>query len=408
MTFGIFQDAYDHQMTLGGPKRETGIIGTTLNGVIYCSMPILSTLLDSGRWARYRRPVAIAGVLISGIAMLVSSWSTQVWHLIALQGVCAAVGSAMLFSPTTLFVDEWFRSGNRATAYSITLSGKNVVGTACPFLMYGLIDKLGFRNAIRVWAGIVFVTGILGLLIIPRASTKVTRTRPRHIPWSFLKHRTFYIYAIGNAVFSSGYGLPQTYLSQYASNELHLSGIVSSLMIALFNAPGIVSCFLMGFLCDRSSMSASAETQISTIGSALCVFLLWGLKSHEIPALLIVFSIGYGFFAGPYSSVWGGWIKEIEYEAHDHNEAINTGMVYGLLNGARGIGYVVGGLSGVELLKAGAVGGDREWAYGTKYGAVIIFTGICSVLGGWSICWQGGGSKIARRLWSGVSAPDGR
>lgn len=402
MTFGIFQDAFDHQLSLEGSKSETGIIGTTLNGVMYLSIPVLSTMLDSGRWAKWRRPVALAGVLVSSISFLISSWGTQVWHLILLQGVCAAVGGGMLFSPTTLFLDEWFRDGNRARAYSITLSSKNVVGTGCPFLMYALIDNLGFRTAIRVWAGIVLLTGLIGLYIIPKKATIIHRDRPRHIPWSFLKHRTFYIYAIGNAIFSSGYGLPQTYLSQYASEELHLSGIVSSLMIALFNAPGIFSCAMMGFLCDRSSLSASAETQICTIGSALCVFLLWGLKSHEVPALLVAFSIGFGFFAGPYSSVWGGWIKEIEYEAQDHNEAINTGMVYGMLNGARGIGYVGGGLIGVELPKTGAIEASREWAYGTKYGAVILFTGLSSVLGGWSILWQGSGWKVARRCWSRV------
>lgn len=304
----------------------------------------------------------------------------------------------MIFSPTTLFIDEWFRDGNRATAYSVTLSSKNIVGTACPFLTYSLLDRLGFRNAIRIWAGIVFFSGILGIIIIPTKSTSIQHTRPRNIPWSFMKHKTFAIYAIGNIVFSSGYGLPQTYLAQYASNVLHLSGILSTVILAMFNAPGIISCFMMGWLCDKSYVSATTNTQISTLGSALCVFLLWGLNSHEIPALLILFSIGFGFFSGPYSSAWGGWIKDMEREAADNNEAINTGMVYGLLNGARGIGYVVGGLSGVELLKVGAVESSRQWAYGTKYGAVIVFTGLCSVLGGWSILWQGHGSKAARRL----------
>lgn len=401
MSFGIFQDAYNQQSTLSGSKSATGVIGTTLNGVMYLSMPLLSTLLDSGRWARWRRPVAIAGVIISSISFLVSSWSTAVWHLIVLQGICAAFGGAMLFSPTTLFIDEWFRDGNRATAYSVTLSSKNIVGTATPFLMYFLLDKLGLRTAIRIWAGIVLVTGIIGIAIIPKKSTALQRTRPKKIPWSFLKHKTFIIYAIGNIVFSSGYGLPQTYLSQYASNVLHLSGILSALMIVMFNAPGIISCFLMGLICDKSKMSAPTNTQISTIGSGVCVFLLWGLKSHEIPALLILFSIGYGFFSGPYSSTWGGWIKDMEREAAENNEAINTGMVYGLLNGARGIGYVVGGLSGVELLKVGAVEGSRQWAYGTRYGALIVFTGLCSVLGGWSILWQGRHWKSAGRVWRG-------
>ena len=387
MTFGIFQEFYDHENTFNGNSKATGVIGTTLNGVMYLSMPFLSTVLDSGRWAKWRRAVAISGVCLSSAAYLLSSWSTEVWHLILLQGVLAALGGAMLFSPVTLFLDEYFRHGNRATAYGVQLSSKNIVGTTCPFLMYGLLVKLGFRGALRVWAGIVFATGMLGIFLIPKRSTGTSR-RPRKIPWSFLKHRTFYIYSIGNVVFSSGYGLPQTYLSQYASNILHLSNIVSSLMIAIFNAPGIISCVGFGLLSDKFGLSASSNTQISTLGSGLCVFLLWGLKSHRIPALLISFSIGYGFFAGGYSSTWGGWIKEFEREAAERNEAINTGMVYGLMNGARGIGYVVGGSAGVELLRAGAVQQSQKWAYGTKYGALILFTGICAIFGGWGSVWR--------------------
>ena len=400
MTFGIFQDAYTRELPLHGPKSATGVIGTTLNGVMYLSMPILSTALDSGRWAHWRRWVAVAGVLLSSAAFLLSSWSTQVWHLILLQGVVAAFGGAMLYSPTTLFLDEYFRSANRATAYGVQFSSKNVVGTTCPFLMYGMLNSIGFRGALRVWAGVVLATGLFGIFIMPRSSTTTIRRRPRKVPWSFLKHRTFYIYTLGNIIFSSGYGLPQTYIPQYATGVLHLSSILSTATIAIFNSPGIISCVGFGLLSDKTSLSASTNTLISTLGSALCVFLLWGLKSHRIPALLIAFSAGYGFFASGYSSTWGGWLNELEREAAEQNEAINTGMLYGLMNGARGVGYVAGGLAGVQLLKAGALEQSTRWAWGTRYGALILFTGICSILGGWGSVWTGCGR--VRRNWRRV------
>lgn len=410
MTFGIFQDAYARQLPLSGPSSATGTIGTTTNGVMYLSLPLLSTALDSGRWAAYRRTVAFVGLVLSAGAFLLSSWASQVWHLILLQGVVAALGGAMLFSPTTLFLNEWFRDGNRATAYGVSLASKNVVGTGCPFLMYVLLERLGFRGTLRVWAGIVLATGLLGLVVIPKSTTpSAPATRARRAPWSFLKHRTFWIYALANTFQSSGYGLPQTYLSQYASRQLHLSNILSSLMLVLFNCPGIISCVCFGLLSDKTSLSPATNTLISALGSGLCVFLLWGLKSHEVPALLITFSVLYGAFAGGYSSTWGGWLQELEREAAANNEAINTGMVYGLFNGARGVGYVVGGLSGVELLEAGAVVRGRAWALGTRYGALIVFTGVCSLLGGWATAWRGmGGVKrrarearvLARSGWS--------
>jgi hypothetical protein len=106
-------------------------------------------------------------------------------------------------------------------------------------------------------------------------------------------------------------------------------------------------------------------------------------------ALLILYSMTYGFFAGGYSGTWGGIIKEMEIEAATRNEAIDSGMVYGLLNGARGIGFVTGGLAGVQLLNAGSGSSTAKFGYDTKYGPLILYTGIATALGGWSIAFRG-------------------
>jgi hypothetical protein len=98
----------------------------------------------------------------------------------------------------------------------------------------------------------------------------------------------------------------------------------------------------------------------------------------------------YGFFAGGYSATWGGVVKEMEKDAADKNEAIDTGLVYGLLNGARGIGYVGGGFIGVQLLKAGgeSMSSHSKFGYGTVYGPLIIYTGLATAFGGWSIAFK--------------------
>ena len=167
MNFGVFQDAYTQQEVIKGPRSATGVIGTTMNGVMYLSMPILSALLERSRFSTWKREVALAGTLISAAAFFISSWSTEVWHLIVLQGLLAAIGNAMLYVPTTLWLDQWFHDGNRATAYGVQFSIKNIVGTAGPFLMQKMLHDLGFRVALRVWAGIVLGVGLGGILITP-------------------------------------------------------------------------------------------------------------------------------------------------------------------------------------------------------------------------------------------------
>lgn len=78
----------------------------------------------------------------------------------------------------------------------------------------------------------------------------------------------------------------------------------------------------------------------------------------------------------------------MEHDAAQRNEAIDTGMIYGLLNGARGIGYVSGGLAGVPLLKIGATSDLGSFGYGTVYGPLIIFTGLSTICGAWGLLWK--------------------
>lgn len=391
MSYGVFQEYYSTNWTLQGSRSVTGIIGTTSNGVMYLSMPFLFALFTK-KWARRRQTAAMAGCGLACLGFLLSSFSTQVWHLVATQGVLAALGCALVYSPMTLSLGEWYNTRNRALAYGVVLSSKNVVGSVCPFLFRVLLDRYGFRLALRIWTALVVSTSIFAIFMVPtHPSSLAPHTyRRRRIPWSFLRHRTFFIYSVAIVLQSSGYGIPQTYLSTYAQEVALLSQTSATLLLTVFNLPGIASSSFFGYLSEgkRFSLSATTVTAISAISSALAAFLLWGLTSQGSLALLILFSMIFGFFAGGYSATWGGVINELEQEAAQHNEAIDAGMLYGLLNGARGIGYVSGGLASVPLLKAGSVGSLVGFGYESTYGPLIIFTGLSSVFGGWSLLWK--------------------
>ncbi|KAG9561851.1 putative monocarboxylate transporter, partial [Aureobasidium melanogenum] len=413
MSYGIFQEYYIKHWTLQGSHDLTGIIGMTSNGVMYLSMPFLFALFTK-RWARYRQIAAFLGTAIACVSYLLSSFSTNVWHLVFTQGVFAAFGSALVFSPMTLSLGEWYKTSHRALAYGITLSCKNIVGSVCPFLISGLLDQHGFRFTLRIWAVLVAGTSVFTILLIPTHPSALSlatqdttdnvdaeqdaRTpetpRTRKIPWHFLHHRTIYIYCVAIVLQSAGYGIPQTYLNTYASEVAKLSQTSATLLLTLFNIPGIASSSFFGYLSENKhfTLSATTVTCISGLSSALSAFLLWGLTTQGNLATLVLFSITFGFFAGGYSATWGGLMNDLESEARQSNEAIDSGMVYGLLNGARGIGYVAGGLVGVPLLKAGTekFGGIAGSGFGVQssYGPLIIFTGLASVFGGWGALWK--------------------
>jgi MFS family permease len=236
MTYGIFQEYYIEHWAFKGSQNTVGVIGTTYNGVMYLSMPIFFAIFVR-RWAQYRRVAAFSGIIISCASFLVCSFSTDVWHLVLAQGVLAAIGGALIYTPTTLSLGEHYTANNRAVAYGITLSCKNITGTACPFLMQVLLDRFGFRPTMWIWTGIVAVTSLIAVALmpmIPSTHSGDILQRPRKIPWDFLHHKTFYIYSIAIVLQSSGYGIPQTYLNSYAHEVASLSISTATLLITLY------------------------------------------------------------------------------------------------------------------------------------------------------------------------------
>jgi MFS family permease len=185
---------------------------------------------------------------------------------------------------------------------------------------------------------------------------------------------------IGNILQSLGYFLPYTYISSYAVQEIGASTTIGTVVLALVNVTSVPGGIVMGSLNDHFPVTVAIF--ISSIGSALAVFLLWGFASH-VP-LLTLFSITYGFFAGGFSSTWSGVLTDLKKQS----PALDTGFIFGLLAGGRGIGNVISGpLSVAMMTREGWLGSGERWGYGGEYGAIILFTGATSVLGGWG--WFG-------------------
>lgn len=208
MSYGVLQEYFTETWTLEGAQSATGVIGTTFNGVIYLSMPFLFATFSRNRWARWRQEATFFGALLSCIGFIAASYSTHVWHLIATLGVIAPFGCALIYSPMTLSLGEWFQSSNRSLAYGIVFSCKNVVGSVCPFLFRGLLNHYGFRTTLRIWAVMAIGTSLLAALLVSTPPTSITSDsetpRARKLPWHFVRHRTIWIYTFAIVLQSSG------------------------------------------------------------------------------------------------------------------------------------------------------------------------------------------------------------
>ncbi|KAF1991855.1 MFS general substrate transporter [Aulographum hederae CBS 113979] len=378
LAFGVFQEYYTaHGSQLNGDITDIPMIGTTATGILYLCSPLSFAILS--RWPHLRRSCGPLGLAILVISFVLSGFATAVWQLFVLQGVTSAIGCGLLFAPTTIYLDEWFIR-RKGLALGILWSAKGLAGMVLPIILEKTLERFGAKVTLEGWATVSFLlTAPLLRSLRPRIPPSPAST-VRRIDTSFLRSSTFWIFQTGNILQSLGYFLPSAYLPSYAVS-VGLSPSLGTILIATLNGTSVAGSVVIGMLNDQYKVTT--VILISTVGSTIAVFLCWGLSSHM--ALLVVFSMLYGFFAGGFSSTWSGVLTEIKASS----PSIDTGFVFGLLAGGRGVGNIISGpLSLALLAHSDWLHDGKSWGYSTEFGPMIIFTGVSVLLGGFGWLWR--------------------
>ena len=337
---------------------------------MYLGAPFTFAFLQ--RFPSQRRHCSIIGLFVITLALIVSSFSTKVWHLILTQGVLYALGGTMLYTPAIVFLDEWFVM-RKGFAFGVMWAGTGVSGVCIPFLMNWGLNKYSSAVMLRAWAIVlVLLSGPLLYYVKPRLPiSPATHARP--LDFHFLKTSTFWILEAGNILQGLGFFIPNIYLPSYA-RSLGLSPIAGTVTVSLFNTTSVFGQVILGSLIDR--VHVTTVVIISTIGATLSVFLLWGFSS-SLP-LLCIFSLVYGLFAGGFSSTFTGVIQEVKKIDH----RAEAGLVFGFMAAGRGVGSVVSGPLSEALLSEKPWVGEAVAGYGSGYGGLIVFTGLSAFLSG--------------------------
>lgn len=171
---------------------------------------------------------------------------------------------------------------------------------------------------------------------------------------------------------SIAYFLPQLWIPSFA-REIGLPPIAGPLALCLLNLAACGGYISQGIIVDRYHVTVAIS--VATLGSVLAIFVFWGLTTSQ--AMLYVFVILWGLTGGGFSANWAGCAAAIR-KAGFH---VDTGMVISLLCVSKGVGSVVSGPISERLLRV-AVWDGVGFAYGTRYGVVIVFTGVSAAMGG--------------------------
>jgi hypothetical protein len=116
---------------------------------MYCAAPLLFAAYSY--YPNFCRQSRFIGLPIVALAVLLSSFSTSVWHLILSQGLLYAIGGGLVYYPVFIFIDEWFIR-RKGFAYGIMFAGSGCGGLLGPLVLDWGLHKYGPKVFLRGWA----------------------------------------------------------------------------------------------------------------------------------------------------------------------------------------------------------------------------------------------------------------
>ncbi|KAJ5503739.1 Major facilitator superfamily domain general substrate transporter [Penicillium fimorum] len=366
--FGIFQDYYSTHAPFKG-SDNIAVIGTCAMGIAYLVAPLAIVLMilvpKIARW------VSTIGVVIMCLSLALSSFSTNIMHLILSQGIGFGIGGCFAYTPTILFMSEWFDK-RRGLAFGIVWAGSGVSGIIFPLAIQWLLNQYGIEATLQISSVTLFILAV-PFLYFHRPRLQTTEIAYHRLNFHFLYDKVFIIYQLGNTLEAIGFFLPTIYLPTYA-RTLGASDYMASLTVILVNLFTVFGSVIMGFLSDRYHVTTCIL--MSTVGTSFS----FGV-SPTLPPPLYVFCIAYGLLAGGFSSTWAGVSNEVQKA----NPLADATVIFPFMETGRGIGNVVSGPLSEALLKADSWKGHALGAYGTGYGTLVVCTGATALVGGLSV-----------------------
>ncbi|TBU59311.1 MFS general substrate transporter [Dichomitus squalens] len=374
--YGIFQDYYTtHPPFDTSSPVAIAAVGTVGLGIQYGEVLLLTVFFR--RYPEYMRPAMSLGLVLYFVCLFCSSFATQVWQLILLQGVGLGFSGGFVYLPTMIWLPQWF-SERRGLAGGIIFAGTGVGGFVFPFLLNALLSKVGLPWTLRIWAIMTCtLTGIAFLGVRPRIPVPKRapgQQRPRLIvpQMRYFKSPLWLSFSLTCLVQGLSYFPVSLYIASFTQNLS--TPLTATIILSLFNSAGVVGQVFLGWLTDRYAYPW--VMLFSSLGSALAAFLLWGFAQG--PALIYPFAIIFGALSGGFSAVW----PNAAVDCAGRNPE-NADITYAGTAAFKGVSAVIGPILSGILLQAGKSSTTFGKHYGRAgYGAVEIFVGSCALAAG--------------------------
>ncbi|KAJ3375782.1 hypothetical protein GGF31_002986 [Allomyces arbusculus] len=361
-SFGIYQKYLPNAEFKGRvTAAEVSLVGSVSFGV--------ANLLGvySGRLADVYgyRLMVLVGTVIMVVGLLLSAFSTELWHLMVTQGLLLGLGCSVAYFPGVAVNAQWWDK-HRSLATGIAVAGAGAGGLAFANGTEVLLDTVGLKWTLLITA---LVTLVLQFVAMGLLKTRIpTRSRPLRealrnvIDWQLLKTRGFPPLIIGVFLNPFAYMIPFYFIPSYCQAQ-GLADTSGALLLSVINITSVVGRIVVGFLADRwGNVNCYLASTMFVAVSCLGIW-LW---AATMPGL-VAFAAVFGFCAGGLISLMFSVTAQLF-----GTEGLATSI--GLIYTTESVGHLVGPPLAALLIRNDSSLPSRGYA------GLIVYAGVSSLV----------------------------
>jgi ACS family hexuronate transporter-like MFS transporter len=321
-------------------QEDLGLTRTQLG--VFISLMVgggTSTILIGGWLTDIWGVRKVTGYLLLALlpAMVVLGMSSAYWLLLLLAVVIGMIQSPGFLSTSRAILD-WLPPRGRALAMGIKQTGTPMVGVLAAAALPALAVTLGWRNAVFMVAGAMFIAGIVFLLIYRDKPSEAHSRRESLFGGlrDVIANRTLLLITTWSTLFSIASIVVSTYLVLFLVEEPLLSPVAAGGIIAVARVGSVVGRVLWGAVSDL--LFCSRRIIVLGIVGISCGLAFIGIAFvHEGTSIWVIglFSFALGLTALSWRTVHVVLIGEL---ASPHR----MGVVMGTTSTIASIGSLVG------------------------------------------------------------------
>ncbi|XP_056619910.1 monocarboxylate transporter 10 [Triplophysa dalaica] len=349
-------------------RFRTAWVGSLSMGMIFFCSPIVSVFTDLFGC----RITAVGGAAVGFVGLVASSMVRSLGALYFTYGIVFACGCSFAYQPSLVILGHYFKR-RLGLVNGIVTAGSSVFTITLPYVLTGLLDRVGLYNTLRVLSIFMFILVLAGFTykpILPKpVSSRKTDGRCSALNrvfnlqiWKSLGYR---IWAFGIPAALYGYFVPYVHLMKHVEERFG-EGTNKELLLMCIGITSGVGRLIFGQLADYVPGVNKVFLQVAS-------FLVIGVMSMMIPLCnifggLIAVCLLMGLFDGCFICI----MAPIAFE------------LVGSQNVSQAIGFLLGMMS-VPMTVGPPIAGFLRDRLGS-YDVAFYLAGIPPIIGGAMLC----------------------